>query len=61
MPKSNTKYWSEKIKCNIERDKMVHQKISDMGWNIIIIWECELKKESTLKYLYYNILRNLRE
>ncbi len=64
MPKSNTSYWKEKIKHNIERDNKVHQKLSDMGWNVIIIWECDLKKETrenTLKYLYYNILRNLKE
>ena len=64
MPKSNTSYWKEKIKNNIERDNKVHQKLSDMGWNVIIIWECDLKKETrenTLKYLYYNILRNLKE
>lgn len=63
-PKSNTSYWKEKIKNNIERDNKVHQKLSDMGWNVIIIWECDLKKETrenTLKYLYYNILRNLKE
>ena len=63
MPKSNTAYWSKKIKNNIDRDKKVHQKLSDMGWNVITIWECELKKEkreAALKHLYCTILQNLK-
>ncbi len=64
MPKSNTEYWNEKIDRNIQRDKLVYKQLSDAGWNVIIVWECELKKskrENTLEYLYYNILRNIKE
>lgn len=64
MPKSNTEYWNEKIDSNIKRDKLVYKQLSEAGWNVIIVWECELKKakrENTLEYLYYNILRNIKE
>lgn len=64
MPKSNTEYWNEKIDRNIQRDKLVYKQLSEAGWNVIIVWECELKKskrENTLEYLYYNILRNIKE
>lgn len=64
MPKSNTEYWNEKIDRNIQRDKLVYRQLSEAGWNVIIVWECELKKakrENTLEYLYYNILRNIKE
>lgn len=63
-PKSNTEYWNEKIDRNIQRDKLVYKQLSEAGWNVIIVWECELKKskrENTLEYLYYNILRNIKE
>lgn len=64
MPKSNTDYWSKKIAHNIERDRFVSTKLEELGWNVITIWECELKKakrENALEYLYYNILRNIKE
>lgn len=64
MPKSNTEYWHEKINRNIERDMSVYKQLSELGWNIMIVWECDLKKDkkqNTLEYLYYNILRNIKE
>ena len=64
MPKSNTDFWSEKISRNITRDNTTYQALTKLGWNVIIVWECELKKdrrENTLEYLYYNILRNIKD
>lgn len=43
-PSSNTEYWIPKINRNVERDKQNHKKLVDMGWKVLIIWECELKK-----------------
>ncbi len=63
MPKSNTEYWDKKISNNIARDRITYQKLSELGWNVIIVWECQLKKdkrENTLESLYYNILRNIK-
>lgn len=64
MPKSNIEFWNEKISGNISRDEEIHRKLSAAGWNVIVVWECELKKdkrENTLEYLYYNILRNIKD
>ena len=44
LPSSNTEYWIPKINRNVERDKQNHKKLIDMGWKVLIIWECELKK-----------------
>lgn len=59
MPKSNTDYWTNKIKSNIDRDKTVIHNLFNMGWNVITVWECELKKEKinvTLEKLYKQII-----
>ena len=64
MPKSNTDFWTEKISRNIARDSATYQALTQLGWNVIVVWECELKKakrENTLEYLYYNILRNIKD
>lgn len=64
MPKSNTEFWNEKILRNINRDNKTYETLMNSGWNVITVWECELKKdkiENTLEYLYYNILRNIKD
>lgn len=43
-PSSNQEYWRPKILGNVERDKRNISKLRDLGWNVIIVWECELKK-----------------
>lgn len=43
-PKSNEQFWREKIMKNVNRDKQVYEELSQAGWKIIVIWECELKK-----------------
>lgn len=42
-PKTNKKYWRKKIKYNIERDKENIYILKKNGWNVIIIWEHDVK------------------
>lgn len=44
-PASNIEYWIPKINRNIERDAENYKKLTGMGWRVLIIWECELKKK----------------
>ena len=63
MPKSNTEYWQNKISRRIMKDTETYDKLTEMGWNVLIIWECQLKKETrdrSLQYLLYNIVRNIK-
>lgn len=43
LPKTHSEYWFGKINRNRERDAKVRAKIRAMGWNVIVIWECQLK------------------
>ena len=43
-PSSNQEYWIPKISRNVERDQKNYADLREMGWRIIIVWECELKK-----------------
>ncbi len=43
-PSSNEQYWVPKITGNLERDLKNHQLLKEQGWKVIIVWECELKK-----------------
>lgn len=44
-PTSNTEYWTKKIVGNVERDKANELKLEAIGWKVITVWECELKKK----------------
>ena len=44
-PKSNVEFWREKLLRNVERDLVKENKLKELGWNVIVIWECELKKD----------------
>lgn len=45
-PSSNQDYWVPKIKANIERDARNYAELRRMGWKVIVVWECELKKQT---------------
>jgi DNA mismatch endonuclease (patch repair protein) len=42
-PKTNTKFWVDKITSNAERDKVNAEKLTALGWNIVTVWECEIR------------------
>lgn len=46
IPKTRTEWWKKKLLGNRERDKKHISQLEDLGWNIIVIWECELKPEN---------------
>lgn len=43
-PSSNIDYWQQKFRRNIENDKRHVDDLCALGWNVMIVWECELKK-----------------
>lgn len=45
-PKSNQDYWLPKLKRNVQRAEENEKKLKEMGWKIITVWECELKKKT---------------
>jgi DNA mismatch endonuclease (patch repair protein) len=62
VPKTRTEWWLNKINATVERDNQQQRSIRDLGWNVIIIWECELKngkKDGTLSFLYDRIVGNI--
>lgn len=57
-PKSNAEFWKKKINGNIKRDEKNYELLVALGWQVIIVWECELKHsivEHTLNSLVCKI------
>lgn len=42
MPKSRVKFWKQKLNGNRERDLEKQDELAQMGWDFMIVWECEL-------------------
>lgn len=56
IPKTNTDFWKKKIDRNKLRDEKNKELLRRMGWNVITVWECQLKpslKKQTLSEIEY--------
>lgn len=61
IPKTNTEFWVEKVERNQNRDEDVWRQLEAKGWFVVIVWECELKKEQyeeTIRRVEKEILSN---
>ena len=62
IPKSNTDFWINKIQKNKERDKHNYEELCNAGWQVIVIWECQLKKttiEKTMQFVDQSLSRKI--
>ncbi|WP_311268792.1 very short patch repair endonuclease [Sphingobium sp. WCS2017Hpa-17] len=48
MPKSRTEFWDAKFARNEARDARLEEAARDAGWDVLTLWECELKDEAGL-------------
>ena len=46
IPSTRTDFWLDKFQGTIERDRRVVGELAKLGWHVIIIWECELVRDS---------------
>ena len=59
-PKSNTKFWRQKIEANVRRDADNYISLNTTGWDYMVVWECEIK-ERNLEPLWERIKTFLNE
>jgi DNA mismatch endonuclease (patch repair protein) len=46
IPKTDYEFWQKKFDQNVTRDKRVQKQLKDMGWRVIVVWECEISRKS---------------
>lgn len=51
LPKTNRKFWANKIIKNTQRDKDNIEALKENGWNVIIVWNCETSSYAKLTHL----------
>ena len=48
-PKSRADFWARKFERNVERDHCQQKQLKEMGWSVMVIWECELRDLPSLR------------
>ena len=43
LPKSKLRYWRPKLEANVARDRRVIRQLRRTGWNILVVWQCQLR------------------
>lgn len=47
-PGTRTEWWLAKFERNVARDQNVQSELRELGWHVIIVWECELRNMDVL-------------
>jgi len=47
-PSANTGYWGPKLERNVERDGRTREALKDLGWQVLVVWECEALNDTRL-------------
>jgi DNA mismatch endonuclease, patch repair protein len=45
LPSTRSEWWQSKLSKNVERDKKAIARLRDMGWNVHVLWECEIRRD----------------
>lgn len=48
MPRANLDYWRPKLLRNQARDIAACEQLAHLGWDNLVIWECEIKETDSL-------------
>lgn len=57
MPKTNVAYWRRKISGNVARDKMRISELRRNQWRVLVIWECQTRRQNLETWLARRIAR----
>ena len=56
QPKSNLDYWEKKLEATVRRDQRNQALLRDSGWEVLVVWECELQDQNSLVELLTHFL-----
>jgi DNA mismatch endonuclease (patch repair protein) len=56
IPENNPDFWRKKFAENVERDKRNIRALNELGWRVLVIWECETKDAEKLEAKIHSFL-----
>lgn len=61
LPKTNHEFWQDKIGRNIERDIYNISELNENGWNVIIIWQCEIGNRTNRDIRLHKLIEEIKQ
>ena len=52
-PSSHQEFWQKRFTANVKNDQKNHKLLTESGWNVIVLWECEIEHD------FVNLMTNL--
>lgn len=60
LPKTRTAWWKAKLDGNVQRDSRIQLELCKLGWEIVVIWECELKGSEGVSSVGQRLMATLK-
>ena len=60
MPKRNSAYWLAKFQRNMERDRSNDENLQQLGWQVVRVWEHEVKHPELAEYAVQRVVATVR-
>ena len=60
MPRSNLDYWRPKLERNVTRDAEKDAALRNLGWRVVVVWECEIKTNDGVADTARRLVKELR-
>ena len=56
LPKSRLDFWQNKLEANRHRDLYHQQQLLELGWSVLVVWECELSNTDKVSSIVKDFL-----
>ena len=57
LPKTRVRFWNDKFRGNVARDRRNEAALREIGWRVLVIWECETRDREHVKKQLLSYLR----
>jgi len=61
LPKTNQRFWQSKLQSNAVRDEKTSRALRKLGWQVLVVWECQTRNEQKLDRIVSRIRKKLSE
>jgi len=59
LPETRKDFWKKKINDTKTRDKRNINELKDLGWKVIIVWECEIKSQKVKEIRFKELINEI--
>lgn len=60
IPKTRADFWQKKLTRNAERDSQNQLQLCEMGWHVMVVWECEIGDTKAVRQQLVEFLGDVR-